>query len=146
MTTVSKIAGGASILSSIYDIHKSALAKSREEGDKVLGDYVVQTALGSEKSDTFSYRDSERKNWINEKQFFTKPVELFGNIAGYIKGFGEGIVRYIPQLTLGSIAIFANKNKKLANMSAIALGIVEAYDFLKNSTGLFQKTDYLKRK
>ena len=145
MTLISKTAGGLAAISCIYDIHKTALIYSKNAYQKASSDSYISCSIGNQKSDTLSYRDAKNKNWMLKNNFFANIKSAFSGIAGYIKGVGEGIVRHAPSLGLSALAVGLNKNHKTAaNVSAIALAAYTAYDFVRNSTGLFQKTDYLK--
>lgn len=146
MSVVGKVAGGASLLSSLYDIHKTAVIYSKKEYMKASGDEVVACSIGAQKTDRLSYKDSKRKNWIDQHHFLTGPKEFFASIKGYTKGFIEGVSTYLPKLLLSMGAIIPKKNKLIPTLSTIGLAILEGYDFVKNSTGIFEKTDYLKRK
>ena len=146
MTVLSKIAGGAGLVSSLYDIHKTALVISHQEHDRLEGDLVVAKSIGTQKADRLSDRDTRRKNWINENNFFAGTKEAIASVKGYVKGAITGIIQHIPELVLSSIALFTSKLPKVANISAIGLGVVTIVDFIINSTNLFQKTDYLKRR
>ena len=145
MTVVSKIAGGAGLISSINDIHKTAMIYAKQEHDINQGDVLVQTSIGAQKANRLSHRDAARKNWLEQNNFFAGIKENFAAVKGYLKGFGQGILRHLPEITLSSVAL-ALKNKTAANITAIGLGIVTLYDFIVNSTSIFEKTDYLKRK
>ena len=160
MTVVSKAAGGISAISCLYDIHKTALIYSKNAYQKKSADTYISCSLGNQKADRLSYRDAKNKNWMLKNNFFAGIRSIASGIGGYLRGFSEGIVRHAPALGLSALAIgvseskkapsktalkWLNKNaKNIANGSAIALAIYTVYDFMRNSTGLFQKTDYLK--
>ena len=143
MTIISKAAGGLSLFSCLRDIHKTALIYSNEEHAKCSSDSFISNAIGTQKANRISYKDAERKNWLLKENFIGRIKEPFARVGGYLKGIGRGIITYLPNFVLSGFAL-ASKNKKIANISAIGLGIVEAWDFIKNSTNIFQRTDYLK--
>ena len=145
MTVVSKIAGSAGLLSSINDIHKTAMIYAKREYGLNQGDVIVQNSIGAQKANRLSYRDASRKNWLEQNNFFAGVKERFAAAKGYCKGLGRGIIGHLPEITLSSLAL-AIKNKTAANITAIGLGILTVYDFIVNSTRIFEKTDYLKRK
>ena len=151
MPVIPKIAGGASVLASIYDIHKTAMIYSRQEYNKAMGDSVVSCSIGNQKADHVSVKDANRKNWMDQNHFMSGWNEGCASVRGYFKGMAQGIVRYLPKFILAAIAIIPKKtDKKLLNaipyLSTIALACVEAWDFYRNGTEFFEKTDYLKRK
>lgn len=144
MTLISKATGALSILSCVNDIHKTALIYSKNEQAKASANVVISASVNSQKTDHISYKDSQRKNWLSQKNFFASIKEGFASVAGYIKGAAKTSVRYIPNFVLAGLAIFLNKNhNKAANISALGLGLLEGYDFVKNSMGVGQRDDYL---
>ena len=146
MSVLGKVAGGASLISSLYDIHKTAIVYSKKEYMKEEGDSIVECSIGAQKADRLSYKDTQRKNWIDRHAFLTGPREILGAIKGYVSGFVEGVSSYLPKLLLSAVAILPKKSEVIPALGVIGLAIMEGYDFIKNSTGIFQKTDYLKRK
>ncbi len=147
MPIVPKIAGSASLISSLVDIHKTALIYSKREHNKVMGDNVVAISLGNQKADYISFKDAQRKNWFNKRGLLSSVREDFAAVKGYCKGAIQGIVRYIPKIALSALAIIPSaKHKTLSYVSTIALAVVEAWDFVRYGSGMFEKTDYLERK
>ena len=143
---IPKAAGALSLASCLYDIHKSAVISSNNNYARVSSSMVIRDSIGSQKTNHLSWKDSKRKEWLANSQFFYSTRELFARIGGYIKGFVKATVRYIPKIVLAGVAIFAGKgmNEKVANFATIGLGIAEAWDFIKNSTNITQRTDYIK--
>ena len=151
MPIIPKIAGGASIIASLHDIHKTAMIYSHREYNKVMGDSVVSCSLGNQKADYVSFKDAQRKNWSNQHNFFAGIQEACAAVKGYAIGAFHGIVRYIPKFILAAGAIIPKKTDKavlnaIPYISTILLGCVELWDYLRNGTELFEKRDYLKRK
>ena len=146
MPVIPKIAGSVSILSSLNDIHKTAMIYSGQERKKAMGDTVVACSIGNQKANNVSYKDAQRKNWINSKNFFSGTCEIAASAKGYFKGAAQGIARYLPKLALALAAIIPSKSKILAYTSTILLAGAEIWDFLVNGTGLFEEKNYLKRK
>lgn len=142
MTFISKVAGIASVAASIADVHKTAVIYSNRAYNQASANAVISSSLGAQKADEISFRDAERKNWVNRNQFTAGIKETCARVTGYIKGFAQGSVRYLPNFALGAAAIFS-KHKAVASVSAVGLALVEGYNFIKNSTGIFQRTDYL---
>ena len=143
MTIPSKVAGSLSLMSCLYDMHKGGQIQSNVSYAKTASDSYLECAIGASRANRVSYKDSARKNWLLKNNFVGRIKEPISKVTGYVKGFLETGLRYIPNFGLSAVALLA-KNKRLANIAAVALGGVEAFDFLKNSTSLFQKTDYLK--
>jgi len=149
MPIIPKIAGCASILSSLDDIHKTAMIYSRQEYKKAMGDKVVACSIGNQKADYVSFKDAERKNWTNRKNFFSGLYEISASIKGYLKGALQGAARYFPKFILSILAIIPSKTSKVKNLSyisAAALAGLELWDYIKNGTGVFEEKNYLTRK
>ena len=147
MPIIPKIAGATSIITSLGDIHKTALLYSKQEKNKATGNYILASSIANQKADFVSFKDAQRKNWISGQHLFVSIDEIFASAKGYFKGVIQGIERYLPKFALAILAIIPkDKGKKLSYISTIALAGVEIWDFLKNGTGLFEKGDYLKRK
>ncbi|MBQ8476213.1 hypothetical protein IJ531_04035 [bacterium] len=145
MPVIPKIAGTASVLASLYDIHKTALIYSKQEYNKVMGDTVVASSIGNQKADNVSFKDAQRKNWTEQHHFLSGANETLASVKGYVKGAAQGFVRYIPKFAAAALAIIP-KNKPISYLSTVVLAGMEIWDFLRHGTGLWEKTDYLKRK
>ncbi len=143
MTIISKVAGGLSLFSCLRDIHKTGVIYSNREYQKSAGDSYISCSVGTQKANRVSYRDAERKNWLLRNNFFAGASETWGRVKGYFKGVVDAASRYIPNIALSAIALSAKRNI-IANMSAVGLAVVEIYDFIKNSSGIFDRSDYLK--
>ncbi len=145
MSAISKVISVLSISSAIVDIHKTALIYSKKERSKASANCVLENSIAYQKSDTFSYKDASRKNWLRDMNFLAGIKEIFGSIKGYFKGIAKTSPRYLPNFILGTIGL-VSKSKSLATVSAVGLAGLEVYDFIVHSTKLTQKTDYLKVK
>ena len=148
MTILSKTAGAVSLVSCLHDIHKTAMIGANNGYAKASGDAMVSNSVGNQKINHLSYKDAQRKNWIAKKDFMVGTREIYGRVKGYIKGALSASVRYIPNFILSAIAICCKGNtpegKRVGNIAALGLGIVEGIDFIRNSTNIGQRTDYLK--
>ncbi len=144
MTLISKTAGVLSLVSCITDMHKTALIVSNNEYAKASSDTFIANSIGTQKADRLSYKDTERKNWLAKNSFMNTPAEIFARVKGYLSGLVQSGVRYVPNFILSAVALLTSKDHKaIANISAIGLACLEAYDFIKNSTNIFQRNDYL---
>ncbi len=143
MTIISKTAGGLCLASLIKDVHKTAVIYSKNAYAKASSDAYIACDINAQKTDRLSSRDAARKNWLRNNTFFIGIKETFAKIGGYIKGFATGVVKHLPEVVLSGASLLC-KNKKAANISTIGLAVYEAYDFIKHSTSLGQRTDYLK--
>lgn len=158
MPIIPKIAGSLSVISSLKDIHETALIYSQQEYQKEAGNETVAISIGNQKADFVSFKDARRKNWVSRQSIFSGFTPAMASIKGYCKGAFQGISRYFPKFVLAALSIIPSskvkpdakglraKSKELSYISAIALALYEAYDFLKNGTELFERRNYLERK
>ena len=151
MTLISKATGALSLVSCVHDIHKSALIYSKNKYARVSSDSTIENSIRYQKANNLSYKDTQRKNWLDQGNFLTPIKEGFAKVTGYIEGAFKTSLRYIPNFVLATIALIAGKTKdgakdhsKLANLAALGLGIIEAIDFVVNGLGVNQRDDYLK--
>ena len=144
MTLISKTAGVLSVASCVYDIHKTALISSKNKYAKTSANSVIENSVGYQKANKVSYKDTQRKKWLAQGNFFAPFKEAWARVSGYISGFAKASIRYIPNFALSAVAIFVGKkHPKIANTAAVGLGIVEAIDFVMNSLKTNQRDDYL---
>lgn len=143
MTFLSKTTGVLSIASCVHDIHKTALINSKNQYAKTSANSVIENSVGYQKANRVSYKDTQRKNWLTQGNFFAPIKETWARVSGYISGFTKASIRYIPNFALASAALFTKKHPKLANLAAVGLGLFEAYDFVMNSLKTNQRDDYL---
>jgi len=144
MTWISKPAGALSLISCFHDIHKTAMVSSNNAYAQASSDAMISNSIGNQKADKLSFKDTQRKNWLAKNNFFASFKEGFARVSGYVKGAFSASVRYIPNFILSAIAIGCKKSKGVANAAAVGLGVIEVFDFIKNSTNINQRTDYLK--
>lgn len=142
MSILSKTAGGLSMGAALVDIHKTAMKYSNQELAKTSANIVISNSIGAQKSDTFSYKDAVRKNWLSEKNLLATQKEFMGRIKGYFKGVLKTAPRYIPNFVLGIIGL-TTKSKTIGKLSAIGLAAVEIYDYIMHATNITQRTDNL---
>ena len=160
MTIISKTAGALSLVSCVHDMHKTALIYSNNEYAKTAANALISTSVNNQKANNLSYKDTQRKNWLTQQNYFASLKEGFARVSGYVKGFLKTSVRYIPNFALAIVALAAGRNcgtttratgsmgatrtaDTIANLAAVGLGIVEAIDFTKNTLGFRQRDDYL---
>ena len=147
MPIIPKIAGATSLISSLDDINKTALIYSKQEKNKAVGNNILSCSIANQKADYVSFKDAQRKNWFAQRCLFININEIAGAVKGYFKGAVYAIDRYLPKIALSLMAIIPKeKGKKLSYISTVALAGVELWDFLKNGTGMLEKSDYLNRK
>lgn len=144
MTLISKTTAIASLVSCVRDIHNVGKIYSNNNRAKSSSDTFLSGVIASTKANNISLKDTERKNWFMMNNPFVSIAETIGSIAGYLKGIGIGALRYIPNIILAIPALLVKKHPKVANLAALGLGIVEAADFIRNTFGIGERSDYLK--
>lgn len=146
MTLISKTAGALSVMSCVHDIHKTALIYSNNEYAKTAANTMISSSIDNQKSDHISYKDAQRKNWLTQQCYFASIKEGFARVKGYIKGVFKTSLRYIPNFIAATLALALSGNAardRWANISAVALGVIEGVDFVKNTLAVNQRDDYL---
>lgn len=147
MTLISKTAGALSLISCVHDIHKTALINSKNEYAKTAANRLVSSSVNNQKADNVSYKDTQRKNWLTQHDYFASFAEGYARIKGYVVGAFKTSVRYIPNFVCAAFAIaLNNSHNRAANIAAVGLGVIEGVDFVKNTLGANQRDDYLEIK
>ena len=123
MTIISKIAGGLSLFSCLTDAHKTGLIYANNEYAKASGDTFISCSLGAQKADKISSKDAQRKNWLLRNNFLGGINEGFAKVGGYFKGFGNSIVRYLPNIALSAVALKFQTAGKVAGALLAASGL-----------------------
>lgn len=142
MTVISKGAGVLSLISCITDMHKSGVIQANNTGAKEGADSFLRQSISAQKTNYVSAKDAKRKEWVRQNSVLPSVNDTLGRIKGYFRGFVAAGARYLPNIGLSTIAL-ASKNKTIAGMSTVALALVHTWDFIKNSTKILEKTDYL---
>ena len=130
---------------SLYDAH--TLGK-REASIKREGNYAddfIAQQLGASKLNYPSEKHNAMKEWILNFKYPLQLSEVWDSVSGYVSGALKGVWYNIATLGFSALTLFGNKDcyKKVG---IIGLGLSVAWDFIKNSTNLFERTDYLRRK
>ena len=144
MTLISKTTAIASLVSCVRDIHNVGKIYSNNNRAKSSSDTFLSGVIASTKANNISLKDTERKNWFMMNNPFVSISETIGSITGYFKGVAAASARYIPNFMLAIPALFCKRFPKVANLAALGLGIVEAADFIRNTFGIGERSDYLK--
>lgn len=139
--TAALLATGASL----YDIHKLGVRKANIKRESNYADDFIAQNLGSSKLNYPSEKHNAMKNWIMSFQYPLQLSEVWNTISGYVSGAIDGIGHNLATLGFSALSFFAKKDG-LKKVGVLGLGISVAWDFIKNSTNLFERTDYLRRK
>ena len=143
MTLISKTTGALGLSSCIYDMHKSGVIASNRNYAKVSANSYLSNEVKSMKMDYCSFKDAQIKNWSARNNIFQPVKEFTARVTGYIGGFFTAGIRYIPNIALAAIALCCNKSKGIANAAAGALAVLEGWNFIKNTSGINKRSDYL---
>lgn len=147
-TAAAAMAGSACL----YDVHKQGVRSATLTREKNYADDFIAQEIGSSKLNYPSAKHAAIKNWMLNFKFPHKFSEIVNTVGGYFKGAVKGIANNFAPLACSALTIFLGANKKIAskhpNLQKYALfatGITTAWDFIKNGTNLFERTDYLKK-
>jgi hypothetical protein len=119
------------------------MSEARKGSAKGSADSFLSNEVNSMRTNDLSYKDSQIKNWIAKNNFLAPFAEVIGGIKGYIGGFLTAGVKYIPNFVASTVAL-TSKKKNVANVAAGVLGVLEGFNFFRNTSGIDQKNDYLK--
>ena len=144
MTLISKVTGGLSLISCIYDMHKCGVIGARNQYAKNSANAFISNQINCSKMNEISYKNAQIKNWQAKNNYFQPIAEFFGKVSGYIGGFVSAGIKYIPNFIASAVAISVTKKPKIANAAAGLLAVLEGWNFIKNVTDINQRNDYLK--
>ena len=137
----------ASILAtgtSLYDIHKLGVQSANIKRESNYADDFIAQTIGASKLNYPSEKHNKMKEWILSFKYPLQDSEVFNTVSGYIQGAIKGIGYNLGTLGFSALAFFAKKDS-FKKVGIIGLGLSVAWDFIKNSTNLFEKTDYLRK-
>ena len=97
----------------------------------------------SQRTNSASLLQSEAKDKVFKYHLGSNTFSFFNSGIGYVKGFMSMFIDNVIPTALGATALFV-KNKKISCGSAIALGVLTAFNFVKNSLG-FGTTKFLQK-
>ena len=117
MTIPSKAVGAVSLFSCVRDIHKTSMIRAKQLRQKEMSDAYIATSVGCQKTNRMSYRDTERKNWFAQNNFFLGATEVLASVKGYLKGVKEGITEYAPNIVLAALSIIPDKNPQSSSQT-----------------------------
>lgn len=130
---------------SLYDIHTLGVREANIKRESNYADDFIAQNIGASKLNYPSMKHGNMKDWIMSFSYPLQISEVWNTVSGYVSGALKGIVHNAATLGFSALAFFAKKDgwKKAG---VIGLGLSVAWDFIKNSTNLFERTDYLRRK
>ncbi len=129
---------------SLYDIHTLGVREANiKRESNYANDFIAQN-LGASKLNYPSEKHNAMKQWIMDFKYPLQLSEIWNTVSGYVVGAAKGVVHNFATLGFSAVALFAKKDgwKKFG---VIGLGLSVAWDFIKNSTNLFERTDYLRK-
>ncbi len=146
--TVLNVASKAAALmasgASLYDIHSLAKREANIKRESNYADDFIAQNIGASKLNYPSAKHNGMKQWIMDFQYPLQLSEVWNLASGYVVGAAKGICHNFATLGFSALAFFAKKDG-MKKFGVIGLGLSVAWDFIKNSTNLFEKTDYLRK-
>lgn len=128
---------------SLYDVNQQGVRKANIKREKNYADDFIAQQIGASKLNYPSEKHSGMKNWIQSFKYPYQVSELWDTVSGYVQGALKGVALNAATLGFSGLAFFGKKG--LQKVGIIGLGLSVAWDFIKNSTNLFEKTDYLRK-
>ena len=128
---------------SLYDIHKLGVREANIKREKNYADDFIAEQIGSSKLNYPSEKHNAMKKWLMNFKYPLQISEVWNTVSGYVTGAVKGIGYNLPTLGFSALAFFAKKDCT-RKLGIIGLGLSVAWDFIKNSTNIFEKKDYLR--
>ena len=143
LNIASKTAATLATGASLYDIHKLGVREANIKREKNYADDFIADQIGSSKLNYPSEKHNAMKKWLMNFKYPLQVSEIWNTATGYLKGVAKGIGYNIATLGFSALAFFAKKDGT-RKAGIIGLGLSVAWDFIKNSTNIFERKDYLK--
>lgn len=144
LNVASKAAALMATGASVYDIHSIAKREANIKRESNYADDFIAQNIGASKLNYPGAKHNDIKQWIMDFQYPLQLSEVWNTVSGYTVGAIKGICYNFATLGFSALTFFAKKDG-MKKFGAIGLGLSVAWDFIKNSTNLFEKTDYLRR-
>ena len=139
--TAALLATGASL----YDVHTLGKREANIKRESNYADDFIAQQLGASKLNYPSEKHNSMKEWILNFTYPLQLSEIWDTVSGYVSGALKGVWYNIATLGFSALAFFAKKDG-MRKVGIAGLGLSVAWDFIKNSTNIFERTDYLRRK
>lgn len=117
---------------------RKAVENSKNQGAKDS----IRDVIGTSKLNYSSPLYNESKQEIFKLKTPNMFKDIYHGIAGYIKGFANGIAHNWTTAGFAALTLISKKPKMKA-FGAIGLGVSVAWNFIKNGTSIFEKRSYL---
>ncbi len=145
LNIASKSAALLAASTSLYDAHKLGVREANIKRESNYADDFIAQNIGASKLNYPSEKHNVMKQWIMDFQYPLQLSEVWNTVSGYVTGALKGVLLNAGTLAFSALAFFAKKDGwKKAGVAGLGLSV--AWDFLTNSTNLFEKTDYLRKK
>ncbi len=145
LNVASKAASALAVAATAYDVHTLGVREAKIKRESNYADDFIAQQIGASKLNYPSQKHNVMKQWILDFQYPLQISEIWDAASGYVTGALKGIGYNIATLGFSALAFFGKKGiSKKAGL--FGLGISLALDFIKNSTNIFERTDYLRRK
>lgn len=145
LNVASKAAALMATGASLYDIHSLGKRKANIKRESNYADDFIAQNIGASKLNYPGAKHNAMKQWIMDFQYPLQLSEVWNTVSGYVTGAFKGVCYNAATLGFSALAFFAKKDG-MKKFGVIGLGLSVAWDFIKNSTNLFEKTDYLRKK
>ena len=129
---------------SLYDIHTLGAREANIKRESNYADDFIAQSIGASKLNYPSQKHNKMKQWILEFHYPLQMSEIWNTVTGYVTGAAKGVAHNALTLGFSALAFFA-KRDGLKKVGVFGLGLSVAWDFIKNSTNLFERTDYLRK-
>lgn len=127
----------------LYEANYQGVRKANIKRQSEYADDFIANQIGASKANYPSATHSALKSWLVDFKFPYKFSEFTDTITGYVEGALKGLVRNFSTLGFSALAFFGKG--KAQKIGLIGTGLSVAWDILKNTTNVFERTDYLRK-
>ena len=145
LNVATKAAAVLATAATAYDVHTLGARQAKIKRESNYADDFIAQQVGASKLNYPSEKHSAMKDWIMDFKYPLQMSEVINTVIGYITGAAKGIGHNLATLGFSALTFFA-KSDGLKKAGLFGLGLSVAWDFIKNSTNIFERTDYLRRK
>lgn len=145
LNVATKTAAVLATAATAYDVHTLGTRQAKIKRESNYADDFIAQQIGASKLNYPSEKHSAMKDWIMDFKYPLQISEVANTVTGYVTGAIKGIGYNFATLGFSALTFFAKSNA-VKKIGLFGLGLSVAWDFIKNSTNIFERTDYLRRK
>ena len=146
LNIAAKSAAVMAATASLYDVNANGVRVAKNKSSKNYADDFIAQQIGASKLNYPSEKAATIKNWMLDFKFPYKVSEFVDSLTGYTEGAIKAIGHNFATLGFSALAFFSgSKHPRLQKAGLFGLGISVAWDFLKNCTNAFERTDWLRK-